>query len=220
MKLYHSSMFGEIVEKLLDIFFPPTYTEKLLRKIKIWDVYNKCQKTNGINDTNIISIFSYKDPFIRDSIIELKTNKNKYAIDLFAEILKQEIYIFLQENLINPDKKIVFSYIPQHTDVYLNKGFNQTEELAKKISEEDKNFELIECLIKIKKTKPQRETKSRKERLKNIKNSFEIVNKKNLKDRTVILIDDVVTTGATLNEARRILLVSGVQHIYCFTIAH
>jgi len=213
-------MLTEIKERFLDIFFPPTRIEELLREIGLEKVFGKCQKTLGVNNVSIISVFSYKDPLIRDSIIEMKINKNKYALNLYAQILYQEITCYLDENLINPDYKIILTYIPQHKDTYLDKGFNQTKELATEISKLNSGFEVMECLEKIKKTVPQRETKSRKERLRNIRGSFAAINIEQFKNKTVILIDDVVTTGATLNEATETLKIAGCRKIISFTIAH
>lgn len=213
-------MLVEIKEHLLDKFFPPTMIEKLLRKTRPEIALNRCQKTLGVGHGDIISIFSYKDPFIRDSVIEMKTNKNRHAISLYAKLLYEEIFYYLEENLICPDYKIILTYIPQHKSTYLDKGFNQTKELVYEISKLNSGFEVIECLKKIRKTIPQRETSCRKERLKNISNSFVAINTDQFKHKIVILIDDVVTTGATLKEGSRTLLASGCLKVICFTIAH
>jgi ComF family protein len=213
-------MLTEIKERFWDIFFPPIMVEKVLRKISLEKVFHKCQKTLGLNNSEIISVFSYKDPFIRDSIIETKTNRNKHALNLYAQILHQEINYYLEENLINPDYKIILTYIPQYKDTYLDKGFNQTRELALEIAKLNENFEVVECLQKNKKTIPQRETINRKQRLKNIKGSFVAINIEKFENKTVILIDDVVTTGATLSEGKSVLLDNKARSVICFTVAH
>lgn len=207
----------------LDIFFPPNETEKILRTISIEDLYKKCSKNIEINDSEIYSVFKYKDPFIKDSIYELKNNKNKYAIRLFSEILREEILNYLEENLINLDYKIPITFVPQHKSTYLNKGYNQSEELAAAIAAASPNiFEFKKLLKKVKKTKPQHEVNNRKARLNNLKGAFELVKseKSKVKSNLIILIDDVYTTGATLKESRHVLLKSGASKVICFTIAH
>ena len=77
-------------------------------------------------------------------------------------------------------------------------------------------------LIKPKETKHQARIHNRGERLKNIIGSFAIKNteKNLLKNRNIILIDDIITTGATLTEARKTLKKAGARKIIAFTVAH
>lgn len=215
-------MFKKIEELILDLFFPPTETEKILRKINVEEIYKKCEKTFETTNHKMFSVFKYKDPFIKDAIYELKNNKNKYSIKIFAEILKEEIFNYLEENLINVDYKIPITWVPQHKSTYLDKGYNQGEELVAALCTTTPNtFKKKNLLIKTKKTKPQHKIKNRKLRLKNLKKTFSISKEYNLKPNTlIILIDDVYTTGATLSESRRVLLKAGALDVICFTIAH
>ena len=73
-------------------------------------------------------------------------------------------------------------------------------------------------LKKIKNTKAQSNL-NESERAKNIKDCF-VWSGENLKDKIIILLDDVVTTGATLNEARKILRKAGARKVIAFTVAH
>lgn len=215
-------MFKKISEIILDLFFPPTETEKILRKISVEDLYKKCKKSETSFKNDYFSVFKYKDPFIKDSIYELKNNKNKYAIKLFSEILLDEILNYLEENLIKTDYKILVTFVPQHKDDYLNKGYNQGEELAAALCAASPNiFEKQNLLIKNRKTIPQHKIKNKKLRLKNLKNTFSISKNCNIKNNSlIILIDDVKTTGATLSESRRVLLKAGAFKVICFTIAN
>jgi len=82
---------------------------------------------------------------------------------------------------------------------------------------------LNNVLIKPKDTEHQARIRDRRERLKNIVGSFAIKNNeqaKLLKNRNIILIDDITTTGATLAEARKVLRQSGARKIIAFTVAH
>ncbi|MDD5721133.1 MAG: phosphoribosyltransferase family protein [Candidatus Pacebacteria bacterium] len=79
-------------------------------------------------------------------------------------------------------------------------------------------------LIKIKETEHQARIKDRRIRLKNLIGSFAIKSaEKNtslIKNRNIILIDDITTTGATLSEARKVLKQAGARKIIAFTVAH
>ena len=83
------------------------------------------------------------------------------------------------------------------------------------------DFILIWILcIKNKETIHQANIKNRNIRLKNLIGSFIVKNKEEIKNRNIILIDDITTTGATLNEARKTLKKAGAKKIVAFTVAH
>ena len=96
-----------------------------------------------------------------------------------------------------------------------------------KVQSQGSNFRR-NILIKNKETEHQAHIKNRKERLKNLIGSFTIKSSKQnakenisiIKGRNIILIDDITTTGATLNEAKKILRQAGARKIIAFTVAH
>tara|TARA_Y100000031_G_scaffold150898_2_gene191127 strand:- start:45246 stop:45656 length:411 start_codon:yes stop_codon:yes gene_type:complete len=101
------------------------------------------------------------------------------------------------------------------------RGFNQAELLAREFTMRDTSFTLsTNVLYKIKDTRSQTTLKNRTERMANVIDSFEARNAEKIKDKNIILIDDIYTTGATLNEARRILINAGARMVLCCTIAH
>ncbi len=216
-------MFKKISNFVLDAIFPPKEIEILLRKLEISKIYKKCEKTLESNSYDIFSIFKYKDPFIKDAIYELKNNKNKYAIEKFSQLLLEEIINYLEDNLIKTDYKIPVTFVPQYKTTFKNKGYNQGEELAVALCATAPNiFELKKLIIKSRKTKPQHEIKNKKLRLKNLKGAFQLIKSQGsqVKNKIIILIDDVYTTGATLKELRRVLISGGASKVICFTIAH
>jgi predicted amidophosphoribosyltransferase len=77
-------------------------------------------------------------------------------------------------------------------------------------------------LIKPKETEHQARIKDRRTRLKNIIGSFAVKDseKNKIKNRNIILIDDITTTGATLTEAKKVLKQAGARKIIAFTVAH
>ena len=111
---------------------------------------------------------------------------------------------------------------PQHSFCLSKKairkrGFNQCEIMARNISY-NTDIPISNCVIKSKHTKEQK-TLSKDERKSNIKGVFNIKSSKDIKDKHVILIDDVVTTGATVDECKNILLKYGANKITVLTIA-
>ena len=74
-------------------------------------------------------------------------------------------------------------------------------------------------LARIVYNKPQAEIKLKKDRQKNIKNCFSCNGLKKIKNKTIILVDDIVTTGSTLNECAKVLKNSGARRVIGLTFA-
>jgi competence protein ComFC len=189
------------------------------------------QKTHSYI-TDIQSIFSYRDKIVEQAIWELKYGGNRKIAKLFAVILYDYIIETLsEESLFANFSSPLLIPIPLSKERLKERGWNQTEMLAKELTKLDKNnFFTLEAGVLIKKhnTKPQTSL-SKSERIKNLKNCFEIVgknaeetqkNKEKIKNRNIILIDDVTTTGSTFIEAAKTLKLAGAREIRAFTIAH
>ena len=88
--------------------------------------------------------------------------------------------------------------------------------------EEARNFFDIDAQVlkKIRETVPQTSLQKKKDRLKNPAGSLEVARPEKVAGKTVFVIDDVTTTGATLLEAKRALLQTGAKKVICFALAH
>lgn len=93
------------------------------------------------------------------------------------------------------------------------RGFNQAEELAKNLSINWGLPLLSDCLIKIKKTPAQTDL-SEKERKDNMRGAFSVKNAEKIRSKKILLIDDVYTTGATMEEASRALKKAGAAEVW------
>jgi len=98
------------------------------------------------------------------------------------------------------------------------RGFNQAEEIGEKIAKFFKIPLLSDCLIKIKKTTEQVEL-SEKERRENIRGAFSLRNQEKIKGRKILLVDDVYTTGSTMEECAKILREAGAKEIIGIVLA-
>lgn len=172
----------------------------------------------------IFPLFDYRHPGIKKTVWSLKYNGRKSIANIFAEamygrILEELADLRVMENFHHP----LLLPIPLSPRRFRERGFNQAELICKKLTELDKdlNFALEKnVLYKPRETVHQARIENRAERLKNIVDSFKIGDAKTIKGRNIILIDDVTTTGATLNEAKKILKQSGARKIVAFTVAH
>jgi competence protein ComFC len=136
--------------------------------------------------------------------------------DLFYEglIQKEQFYKLLQEPSL-------FVPIPIHKNKYKKRGYNQSVLLADGLA---KRFDIavLDCMQRTRETKTQIGL-SKEQRQENIKNAFAI--KDTYKEHIltyshVLLVDDVVTSGATLREAANTLKRAGVKHVWGVTLAH
>jgi ComF family protein len=108
--------------------------------------------------------------------------------------------------------------IPLHRRRLLERGFNQSSELAKEIALKY-NCQIDEDLISRVKYTAQQSLLKREERLENIKGAFQLNIKKSAPAK-VILVDDVLTTGATFSEAAKALKSGGVKEVWALAVCH
>lgn len=116
--------------------------------------------------------------------------------------------------------------IPLSKKRLCERGYNQAELICKELIKINNLRHGVDIklenkvLIKPKETKHQAKIENRGERLLNIVGSFDIQNAELIKNRNIILIDDITTTGATLSEAKKVLKHFGARKIIAFAVAH
>ena len=142
--------------------------------------------------------------FYKEGIVQELMHKLKYRGKFFiGEFLGRMAGRKLNDSLFS--KVDIIIPVPLHKLKRHRRGYNQCEAFAKGLSETSKvpyNFDL---LIKVKNTSSQT-AKSRIERIKNVESSFQLTDVDSLKGKHVLLVDDVITTGATLESCALTLL--------------
>ncbi len=168
------------------------------------------------NKHNIICVspFEYSGN-IKQAIWRFKFRNCKYYSKFFAEIISQELI----KNLNNVNFDYICS-VPVTNTKYKIRGFNQAECLAHDISQK-LNINFLNILQKIKNTQDQHELDLNMRKT-NILGAFNINNKINsiIKNKSILICDDIITTGNTLSECIKTLLKSGVSNVTCCTIAY
>ncbi len=169
----------------------------------------------------ILSAFKYRDPLVRQALWLLKYRGNRRVAKLFAELLSDQFIETVSEEALYADfSNPIIIPIPLSHERMKERGWNQAEMLARELQKIQPAFELqIKTLKKIRHTAPQTSL-SRAAREKNLKGCFVVAKPELIKNRNIILIDDVTTTGSTILEARRALLKSDARRVLAFTIAH
>src|SRR3989344_7914516 len=212
----------KITEYFFDILFPRNEIQKKLDTMTAEDFLNNIPRTRH-DDKNIITIFDYRNKFMKEAIWSLKFRRNTRLAKIFAQIIYDEILEDLSELAVFQNfKNPVIIPIPISSKRKRERGFNQCELIANELLNIGGDIFTQErkVLIKTKDTPPQSRTKTKKDRLENLKDCFSLKNKEKIKGKNIILLDDVTTTGTTLKEARRILHRHGAKKIICVTVAH
>ncbi|KKP47193.1 MAG: hypothetical protein UR39_C0005G0006 [Candidatus Woesebacteria bacterium GW2011_GWA1_33_30] len=206
---------------ILDLLFPKYCLEcKKLGKYICDGCYCKVRPCNIID--NNYSIFKYEG-VIRKAIISLKY---KFAFDLVDELvscvlrvlkINSKFLIFTASPVIN--SKLILVPIPLHKHRENWRGFNQAEIIGEKLAKKMNWKYIPDLLIRTKESKPQVQLKGL-DRRKNLSGVF-VVNTNHFisNNCSLVLFDDVYTTGSTINEAKKVLQESGFKNIQSLTIA-
>lgn len=168
---------------------------------------DSCIEKNVFFD-RALSVFDYQPP-ISDLIQKFKYGNKKYLAKFFVE----ELYSLCKAKNLDFD---IITFVPMHEERERERGFNQAKILANELALK-LGVNAYDCVKKVKLTERQA-TLSLSERLKNLSSSFK-VEKELVKDKSVLLVDDVLTTGATAETISKLLKKAGAKKVTVLTIA-
>ena len=205
-------------EKILDFVFPKKcfYCKKYGDYIckQCLEKINKnylFKKTKNDYYDYVICGSNYKG-LIRTQIHNFKFHEKSYLCHFFIKMILENKSIF--NFLKNFD---LITFIPMNNTKELERGYNQSKLLAKELGK-ILNIKVIDLLEKKYENKAQ-STLNQSERRKNVKDIFKIKRHLNLKNKSIILVDDIFTTGSTVRSASKILKENKFKKICVFTIA-
>lgn len=167
----------------------------------------------------IRSIYRFKTPIGK----ALKDAKYRHYHSVLEHIARNTGTLFDEYVSHIPAPTILVIPIPQTRARTQKRGFNQSELIARYYVAGSKQPRLEfqkTVLEKTKETLPQATIRDQQKRTENVLGAFQIRQGVSIAGKTLLLIDDVTTTGATLSEARTTLLRAGAKEVYAFTIAH
>ena len=218
------SVFSKLIHIAGDILFP----DRCVSCLSVGQILcDHCQfklKPDFYDPTlNILTIFNYHHKIVKKLIWHLKFKRAEPVAAIFAPYMEETILNYLTENLNSffYQDQILLVPIPLHPKRLKTRGYNQSKILSQKISHLNPNtFTVADILIKTKNTPTQVSCHKRHLRQKNIKNSFTLQTPIDLSNKIICVIDDVTTTGATLEEALRVLASRRPKHLLAVTVAH
>lgn len=214
---------NEIIKYVINLIYPNVCG--ICDKLCDDDICKKCEiKLNNISKIKIdrytnkyfkkhLYIFKYEG-IIKERLIKYKFNERNYIYKAFVKFMlknKKICDFFKNYDIIIP--------VPIHTKRRMERGYNQSALIAKEISKEIQKIDYLEdVLIKKINNKPQ-STKNKSERKNNVIGAYYMKNKEKINNKKILLLDDIYTTGNTVNECCKILQSANPKCIDVMTIA-
>ena len=155
------------------------------------------------------SIFLYTD-MVRNKIIDFKQNGHKAIGEMFAYFIEEKCNEILSKNNID-----IIIPVPISEERFKERRFNQSAVLCSSLPK-DKVREGV--FIRVKPT-PHQTGLNRKNREDNLKSAFGVTDKKLIKGKDILLVDDIYTTGSTLNACACELMSAGAKSVISLTLA-
>ena len=201
----------QTLQKLFSLLFPERDDARIVRTLSFKTLRGLYQH-QIVRGDNTYSLLPYSDSRVRACVHEAKFHKNEQAFQLLSTVLSQ----YLRTQHIDILVPIPLTYKRQK-----KRGYNQVTRIVE--SSEAKHLLDTEILYKHTDTKPQTKL-NRDERLHNVKDVFAVYdtpkNRKKILGAHLLILDDVTTTGATLEAAKTALLLYEPAQITCLALAH
>jgi len=179
----------------------------------------KCQSCQDRKLSGLYFALPYQEKFLTKKLIY------QFKYEPYIKNLAKSLAGILAEHLEITGKNIdpiwensILVPVPMELKKQKNRGYNQAQELARELGQMLNVPLAAGNLVKIKATLPQMEL-SAKDRQNNLKNAFFLKNPKEIQGKKVFLVDDVYTTGATMEECANVLRTQGAQQVWGIAIA-
>ncbi len=200
--------------RFFDFLFPPRVDEALVRDISIDEFFSHlAPKLVSQTHPETVALLPFSTSVVRAAVHEAKYHGSRHAFALLGAVLTEYL-----RDMDERAKSVVLVPIPLGKKRQKERGFNQVEEIAKHAARE-LGYKLdTSLLVRTRETTTQ-VSLPREERERNMRGAFEALHHAS-PTSTYVLIDDVLTTGATLQEAADTLSSSGATHIIPIALAH
>ena len=214
-----------IYKWFLDIILPQICLGcKISGEIICNSCFTKIKRAERQTGDNILACFDYRDSVIKKAIWDLKYHGHFNIGKQLGRLMYEELLEEIMEIKMYTQGSIIFIIpVPLYCSRQKERGYNQTEIIASGFcdSGEKEIFKIKNnIIVKQINTMQQAKITNRNKRLKNMSGAFKIISPDEIKGRTIILIDDVTTTGGTFAEIMKILKKSGAKKVIGFAVAH
>jgi competence protein ComFC len=177
--------------------------------------HKECTKETSLDG---ILIASWRTDLLKDLVHSFKYENLKILAPQLAEIISRKIDSSpLVANLFLSQKTLLIP-VPLFKSREWDRGYNQAELLARELIE-NSPVQLAGDLIRRTRNTTTQTDLPRHKRLKNIQHAFEVIASEKIKNKSIILVDDVTTTGATISEIARVLKQAKAKEVWGLVLA-
>ena len=223
--------FCYVCRSALDIFERPSYLCSFCQESIQWNrtpACPRCSRYLGPVPKNCIctscqkqkhhfdfawSACLYEEP-LRGLIHQFKFHQQT----ILRKPLSQLMIQFIEKRGLDIDQFDIILPIPLHAAKYRERGYNQAELLAVPLAQKYDKMILVSLLKRVRNT-PSQTSLSRKNRFTNVQGSFKINARININNKNILIIDDLLTTGATASEASLCLKTHGAAKVGILTLS-
>lgn len=169
-----------------------------------------CRRQQALNR---VIVCAHWHASLKKIVYGLKYRRVRVVVNLLGTLLSQAIDGFIS------NQDVIIVPVPLHRSRYWQRGFNQAESLARVVAEQN-HWPIATALIRSKPTLPQFGL-NKMTRKHNLSGAFLLRQGYHslINGKTVIIVDDIVTTGSTLNECAKILRQSGAKEVWGLVLA-
>jgi ComF family protein len=204
------------IQALLDFILPHDDEVAFLQGLTPDALSLLCKPAHNQADSYITALHSYKDARIKKLVWHMKFKEQRWVAATFGFLLARRISVekFSGKTLLIP--------VPIHTKRRRERGYNQCEWLCEEITrnlDQQTNITYYPNIVVRDVYTVKQSWSSKTDRQKNIRNVFRLVDNATITSSHIIIIDDVCTTGATLDEMHRTLVAAGALSVRAFVIA-
>ncbi len=180
---------------------------------------SKCQRCQDKKLAGIYTALSYKEKFLTKKLI------HQFKYSPYIKTLAKPLAKIITEHLLITQKNTeqiwansILVPVPMEVSGQKSRGYSQTQILTKELGHLINVPAVFDSLIKIRKTLPQMKL-SAKDRAQNLKDAFAVKNSRQISGKKIFLVDDVYTTGSTMEECAKTLKSAGAKQVFGITIA-
>ena len=210
-----------MLQKLFNLLFPPkcVLCKSVLSKDET-DFCHACRKNAPeFKKSNLrfsfvagwTSVWYYKD-MVRGSIRRYKFSGRRNYAPTYGRVLAMKLQT---EGLFDFD---ILTYVPIAYLRRISRGYDQVELLCNEVAGQ-LGLAPVCTLRKTRNTPPQSGIKDVSRRRANVLGAYKAVCPEAVRGKRILLLDDVITTGATISECARVLLTAGAKEVFCASVA-
>lgn len=158
-----------------------------------------------------LGVWYYEDS-VRRSLLRYKFHGVRSYANPYGRVLAMKLQ---QEH---PEGFDVLTWVPISALRRFTRGYDQVELLAEVVAAE-LEIEAVPLLKKVRHNRPQSGITGDAQRRANVLGAYRVTDPQLLKDKKILLLDDIITTGATVSECARMLLTAGAKEVHCGAVA-